>query len=360
MALLEIKKNLVAESAKKAKPVGRDIGFGKIFTDHMFMMDYDEGKGWHSAQILPYGPLELDPAAMILHYGQAVFEGMKAYRSPEGKILLFRPTENFKRLNISDDRMCIPHIDEDFALHALTELLKVEADWVPSAPDTSLYIRPFVFASQPAVGVHPAKSYKFLIILTPVGPYFSTGLAPVNILVEDEYVRAVKGGIGAAKAAANYAASLKAQQKAMDKGYAQVLWLDGIERKYVEEVGAMNMFFLINGELVTPELNGSILPGITRASIIQLARSWGMTVTERRLAIDEIFKAAEDGSLTEVFGCGTAAVIAPIKEFLMGEKSVQVADGNTGPFAQKLYENLTGIQFGKIPDPFGWSYEVKM
>jgi len=358
MASLEIQKFLVSESDKKAKPVGRDIGFGKVFTDHMFVMDYDEGKGWHSAQIVPYGPLSLDPAAMILHYGQAVFEGMKAYRSPEGKILLFRPQENFKRLNISDDRMCIPHIDEDFALKALIELIKIEADWVPSEPDTSLYIRPFVFASQPAVGVHPAKSYKFLIILTPVGPYYSTGLAPVNILVEDEYVRAVRGGIGAAKAAANYAASLKAQQKAMQKGYAQVLWLDGLERKYIDEVGAMNVFFLINDELVTPELNGSILPGITRASIIQLAKSWGMKVSERRLPIDEIFKAAEDGSLKEAFGCGTAAVIAPIKEFLMGEKSVQVADGNTGPFAQKLYDNLTSIQFGKLPDTFGWSYEV--
>jgi len=360
MTALEIKKFLVNDDRKKAKPEGRDIGFGKHFTDHMFTMDYDEGNGWHSPQIVPYGPIALDPAAMILHYGQAVFEGMKAYKSPEGKVLLFRPQENFKRLNISDERMCIPHIDEEFALTALTELLKVEADWVPTAPDTALYIRPFVFASQPAIGVHPAKSYKFLIILSPVGPYYSTGLAPVNILVEDEYVRAVRGGIGAAKAAANYAASLKAQQKAMQKGYAQVLWLDGVERKYIDEVGAMNVFFLINDELITPELNGSILPGITRDSIIKIATSWGVKVTERKLAIEEVFAAAENGDLKEAFGCGTAAVIAPIKSFLMGERSVQVADGNTGPFAQKLYDNLTGIQFGKVADSFGWSYEVKL
>jgi len=358
MSALEIRKCLVCKGDKKAKPEWQNLGFGKIFTDHMFMMDYDDGKGWHSPQILPYGPLPLDPASMIFHYGQAVFEGMKAYRSPEGKILLFRPQENFKRLNKSDDRMCIPHIDEAFALKALIELLKIEADWVPTVPNTALYIRPFVFATQPSLGVNTSLSYKFLIILSPVGSYYAAGLQPVNILVEDEYVRTVRGGIGTAKASANYATSLKSQQKAVKNGYAQVLWLDGLERKYIDEVGTMNVFFLINEELVTPELNGSILPGITRASVIQLAKYWGVNVSERRLSINEIFVAAENDSLKEAFGCGTAAVITPIKAFYMGGKSVQVADGCTGSFAQKLYDQLTGIQCGKIADPFGWSYPI--
>jgi len=356
MAPLEIK--TILAGTKKSKPDENNLGFGKYFTDHMFVMEYSDELGWHDPKITPYAPLAIEPAAMVFHYGQSVFEGLKAYKSPEGKVLLFRPCDNFKRLNISDDRMCIPHIDEEFALKALIELIKVDADWIPTAIGTSLYIRPFVIATEPSVKVMAANNYKFLIILSPVGPYYPSGLAPIDILVEDEYVRAVRGGIGAAKASANYAASLKAQQKAVQKGYAQVMWLDGIERKYIDEVGAMNVFFVINDELITPELNGSILAGITRDSVIKMASSWGVKVTERKLAIAEVFAAAKNGSLKEAFGCGTAAVISPIKTFIMGDEKVQVADGNTGQLSNKLYDNLTGIQFGRVEDTFGWTMEV--
>jgi len=353
---LEIQRFLT--DVKKAKPDGNNLGFGKYFTDHMFTMDYTEGSGWHDPKIIPYGPMSIEPAAMVFHYGQSVFEGLKAYKSPEGKILLFRPLENFKRLNRSDDRMCIPYIDEEFALKALLELLKIEAEWVPDAPGASLYVRPFVIATEPSVKVSSAKQFKFIIILSPVGLYYSSGLSPVDILVEDTYVRAVRGGLGEAKASANYAASLKAQEIALQKGYAQVMWLDGVERKYVDEVGAMNVFFLINDELVTPELNGNILAGITRDSVIQMAKSWGVNVVERRLAIAEVFEAAKNGSLKEAFGCGTAAVISPIGSFLMGDDKVQIGNGKTGEFSQKMYDSLTGLQFGKKEDTFGWIMEV--
>ena len=356
MAALEIKTFLTDQ--KKVKPDESSLGFGKYFTDHMFTMDYDEERGWHTPVIIPYGPLAIEPAAMVFHYGQSVFEGLKAYKSPEGKILLFRPEENFKRLNRSDERMCIPYLDENFAMKALTELIKADADWVPSSPGTSLYIRPFMIATEPYVKVASSKEFKFLIILSPVGPYYSTGLTPVDILVEDEYVRAVRGGLGAAKASANYAASIKSQQKALQKGYAQVMWLDGLERKYVDEVGAMNVFFVINDELITPELNGSILAGITRDSVIQMAKSMGIKVVERRLGIAEVFDSARDGSLKEAFGCGTAAVISPIGRFIMGDDKVQVADGSTGRLTRQIYDNLTGIQFGKVKDTFGWIKEV--
>lgn len=344
---------------KKIKPDQNKLSFGKYFTDHMFVMDYEEGIGWHEPKIVPNEPFSIDPAAMVFHYGQAVFEGMKAYKTADGSINLFRPEANFKRLNQSDERMCIPHIDEEFALHALKELIKVDAEWVPDAENTSLYIRPFVIATEAAVGVHPSKYYKFIILLSPVGPYYPTGLAPVDILVEDEYVRAVRGGIGFAKASANYAISLKGQQRAIEKGYAQVMWLDGIERKYIEEVGTMNVFFLINDELITPELNGSILPGITRDSVLTLAKSWGVKAVERKISLEELLAAAKDGSLKEAFGAGTAAVISPIKNFVVGEEKTQVADGTTGEFSQKLYDNLTGIQYGKVADPFNWVQKVQ-
>jgi branched-chain amino acid aminotransferase len=356
MADYDIK--VVLTKNKKIKPDETKLSFGKYFTDHMFVMDYANGQGWVEPKIVPNEPIAVDPAAMVFHYGQAVFEGMKAYRGDDGKIRLFRPTANFARLNRSDERMCIPHIDEDLALYALKELIKVDEDWVPSAPNTSLYIRPFVIATEAALGVHPAMNYKFMIILSPVGPYYPTGLAPVDILVEDEYVRAVRGGIGFAKASANYAVSLKGQQKAIEKGYAQVLWLDGIERKYLEEVGTMNVFLVINDELITPELNGSILPGITRDSVITLGKSWGMNVVERKISLEEVRNASKDGSLKEAFGAGTAAVISPIKNFIEGEEVIPVGNGTTGPIAQKFYDNLTGMQYGRIKDTMNWVVEI--
>lgn len=342
----------------KQKPPADALSFGKYFTDHLFEMDYSHDEGWHNAAVKPYAPIPMDPASMVLHYGQAVFEGLKCYHTADGRLLLFRPERNFKRLNISDERVCIPALDEDFALKALMQLIDVERDWVPTAPDTSLYIRPFVFATEVHVGVHPSAKYKFVIILSPVGAYYPEGLNPVKIYIEDEYVRAVKGGIGFTKATANYAASLKAQEKAIKLGYTQVLWLDGVERKYIEEVGTMNVFFKIGGELITPSLEGSILPGITRDSVIQLAKSWGLTVTERRITIDELYAAYENGSLEEAFGSGTAAVISPIGEFNWGGRVFKVADGGIGPVAAKLYDQLTGIQYGRLPDTFNWTREV--
>ena len=349
---------ITLSETRKAKPDQNALGFGKYFTDHMFTMRYEEGKGWHDAQICPYGPLDLMPAAMVLHYGQAVFEGMKAYRNRDGKIVLFRPRKNFERLNQSDERLCIPHIDEDFAISALKKLVEVDKDWIPTAEGTSLYIRPYVIATEEALGVHPAHSYLFLIILSPVGAYYAEGINPVRICIEDEYVRAVKGGIGFTKATANYAISLKGQEKAKKLGYTQVLWLDGVERKYIEEVGTMNVFFKIGGKLVTPDLAGSILPGVTRDSVIALAKDWGVTVEERKISVDELYDAHANGTLEEAFGSGTAAVISPIGEFNWAGKNITVADGGIGPFSQKLYDELTGIQYGTVTDRFGWVVEV--
>lgn len=344
----------------KAKPADQSkLGFGAHFTDHMFVMDYDEGKGWHDARIVPYAPLQIDPAAMILHYGQEVFEGMKAYRAKDGRILLFRPQENFKRLNVSNDRLCIPPVDEAFALKALVELVKIEKDWIPSLEGTSLYIRPFIIALDAHLGVHPARHYQFIIILSPVGAYYPEGLNPVKIYVETKYVRAVRGGMGFTKTGGNYAASLKAQDEAEHQQYTQVLWLDGVERKYIEEVGTMNVFFKINGEVVTPALQGSILPGITRKSTVELLKHWGVPVTERRLSIDELAQAYDEGKLEEAFGTGTAAVISPIGQLKWDQKIMDINDGKIGPLSQKLYDTLTAIQWGKAADPFGWSYEVK-
>lgn len=339
----------------KQKPDESTLVFGETFTDHMFVMDYNEQNGWHNAQILPYGNISLDPASMILHYGQEVFEGMKAYRSEEGKILLFRPEKNFERLNVSNDRLCIPKLDEKFCLKALEKLLEIDKDWVPHLPGTSLYIRPFIIATQKSLGVHPAKEYKFLIICCPVGSYYKEGLNPVKIYVESEYVRAVKGGTGFIKSGGNYAASLKGQEKAEKMNYSQVLWLDGKERKYIEEVGAMNVFFKINGKVITPSLEGSILPGITRRSTIELLKTWGIEVEERKISIDELISAYENNQLEEAFGTGTAAVISPIGEFNYNNKIMVVNNNQIGELSQKLYDNLTGIQWGKLKDTFGWT-----
>jgi branched-chain amino acid aminotransferase len=342
----------------KPKPPADALGFGKHFTDHMFIMRYDDGQGWHSPAIKPYGPLQLDPAAMVLHYGQAVFEGMKAYKAEDGRTLLFRPKMNFARLNSSHDRMCIPRLDEEFLLHALNELVKTDEDWIPTLPGTSLYIRPFTVATESALGVHPSGSYLFMIILSPVGAYYKSGLAPVRILVEDEFVRAVKGGVGYTKSSANYAISLKGQEKAIELGYAQVLWLDGIERKYIEEVGSMNVFFVIGGKVVTPELTGSILPGVTRDSVMKLLTGWNIPVEERKISIEEVFAAHKDGTLQEAFGSGTAAVISPIGEFRMGDESITLTDGKIGEISQRLYDTITGIQYGRIKDELNWTMEV--
>lgn len=351
---IELTKNPKQKPADETK-----LGFGHIFTDHMFIMDYETGKGWHDARIVPHGPIEMDPAAMCLHYGQEVFEGMKAYRTEDNKIQLFRPEENFKRLNSSNRRLVIPEIDEEFALHCLTELLKIEKDWVPHAEGSSLYIRPYIISVDPFLGVRPADMYKFIIILSPSGAYYESGLNPVNIYVEKNYVRAVRGGMGATKTAGNYAASLIAQDEAHKQNYSQVLWLDGVERKYIEEVGAMNIFFVIGDEVVTPELQGSILPGITRKSAIELCKSWGMKVSERRISIDEIVDAYNKGQLKEVFGTGTAAVISPVGHLKYGDVVMEINENKIGDISQKLYDTMTGIQWGKITDTFGWTVEVK-
>lgn len=345
----------------KTKPADQTkLGFGRIFTDHMFIMDYTAGQGWHDPRIVPYAPLSLEPSAMCLHYGQSVFEGMKAYRADDDRILLFRPDKNMARLNVSNDRLCIPPIDEEFAVEAIKKLVSVERDWVPTAPGTSLYIRPFIIGVDPVVGVHPAHHLMFIVICSPVGAYYPEGLNPVKIYVEDGYVRAVKGGMGFAKTAGNYAASLKAQDEAEKQNYSQVLWLDGVERKYIEEVGTMNVFFQIGDEVVTPALQGSILSGITRMSAIEILKSWGMNVTERRLSIKEVAEASKEGKLKEAFGTGTAAVISPIGHLKWGDMIMQFNGGEIGPLSQRLYDTMTGIQWGKLPDTFGWTVDVDL
>ncbi len=350
--------SVTLSTTHKPKPVGPDIPFGVITTDHMFLMNYDTEQGWHDPRIVPYAPFQIDPACMVLHYAQEIFEGMKAYRDDKGNIRLFRPEENFKRLNDSAERMSIPKVDVDFCVEAVKQLVALEKDWVPSAPNTSLYIRPFIFATDNHIGVHASHTYQFAVILSPVGPYYATGLAPVDIMIEEEDVRAVRGGTGFTKCGGNYAGSLRAGERAEEKGFSQVLWLDGVERKYIEEVGAMNVLFKINGKIVTPELNGSILPGITRKSCLQLLRDKGYEVEERRLSVDELIAAAKDGSLEEAFGSGTAAVVSPIGMLSYRGENYTVSGGKIGPVTQELYDTLTGIQWGKIEDPYGWSQIV--
>jgi len=343
----------------KAKPNQDNLGFGQIFSDHMFVMDYTEGQGWHDPMVVPYGPLELDPSVMMFHYGQATFEGLKAYRTKKGSILLFRPFSNMERMNVSNERLCIPLLDVDFAVEAIKTVVSVDQDWIPSAEGTSLYVRPFIISLDPFLGVRPAHRYKFMIILSPVGAYYPEGINPVKIYVEKNYVRAVKGGLGFTKTPANYAASLKAQEEAHHQGYTQVLWLDGVEKKYIEEVGTMNVFFKIDGEVITPSLEGSLLPGITRDSSIKLLQSWGVKVTERKLSIEEVAQANAAGKLEEAFGTGTAAVISPIGELNYDGNVMHINNGQIGELSQKIYNTLTGIQYGEIPDPFNWIVEVK-
>ncbi len=349
---MEIKVELRKEL--KQKPDMTNLGFGNYYTDHMFVMDYTEGIGWHDARIVPNEPFLMDPACMVLHYGQTTFEGLKAYKGKNGQIRLFRPEKNMERLNRSNERVCIPQFDGPFVVEAIKKLVKIEEDWIPSEPGTSLYIRPFVIAMDAHVGVHPSHTYRFFVILSPVGSYYKEGINPVKIYVEDQFCRAVKGGLGFAKTAANYAASLKAQEIAEQRGYTQVLWLDGIEKKYIEEVGTMNVMFVINGEVVTPEINGSILEGITRMSSIELLRKAGYTVTERRVSIAEVVEAAKNGTLNEAFGTGTAAVISPIGELFYEGEIITINNGEIGPVSHLIYDTITGIQSGEKEDEMGW------
>ena len=341
-----------------AKPAADTLGFGKIFTDHMFLMDWTEGQGWHDARIVPFAPIAIHPASTVLHYGSEIFEGLKAYRRADGAVQLFRPIENIRRMNNSAERMCLPQIPEDMALEALTEFVKLEQEWTPSAPGTSLYLRPFMFGNDESLGVHAVHNATYVIIASPVGSYYKEGINPVKIMIETEDVRAVRGGTGEAKCGGNYAASNRAGKRAEQKGYSQVLWLDGVHRKYIEEVGAMNVMFKIAGEIVTPALSGSILPGITRKSIIEVLKGKGYAVSERLLSIDELKEAMANGTLEEAWGCGTAAVVSPIGELSYEGVQYPVNGGAIGEVTQMLYDTLTGIQWGKIADPYGWTVQL--
>jgi branched-chain amino acid aminotransferase len=327
----------------------------------MFIMEYTDGKGWHDGRVVPYGPLALDPAAAVLHYGQEMFEGLKAYRAPDGRVLLFRPYKNAERARASNERMCMPDIDAELFVGAIKALVDVERDWIPQKEGTSLYIRPFMFADEPFLGVHAAHHYKFVIICSPVGPYYDTpggGIAPTSIYVEREYVRAAPGGTGFAKVGGNYGGSLKAQAAAAARGCEQVLWLDAVERRYVEEIGTSNAFFVIGDEVITAPLHGTILPGVTRDSVIHLLKSWDIAVSERRLTIDDVFAAGRDGRLSEIFASGTAAVISPVGKLVSADGELTVGGGDVGALAQRLYDALYGLQTGRLTDGFGWTVTV--
>jgi branched-chain amino acid aminotransferase len=345
---------IIKRELLKNKPDFSKLGFGTIFTDYMFVMDYEEGKGWIDPRIEPYGPISLDPSAMVLHYGQETFEGLKAYKAENGDIRMFRVKDNLARMNRSNDRMGMPAIDEKFVFDAIKTLVNLERDWVPNLPETSLYVRPFMFAIDPFLGVRAANQYKFMVILSPVGAYYPEGMNPTKIFVEDEYIRAALGGVGEAKTGGNYAASIKAYEKAHAAGYSQILWLDGIERKYVEEAGTSNAFFKIDGRIITAPLEGTILPGITRHSAIQIMREWGFEVDERRLSIDEVYEAERKGRLEEVFATGTAAVISPIGSLTYKGDTVTINQNKIGSLTKKLYDTITGIQYGTLEDPFEW------
>ena len=357
---MTIKKTLLP--AKKLKPLYKDamqLPFGRTFTDYMFTMEYTRAEGWKNPEIKPYQPLSLDPAANVLHYGQEVFEGQKAYKSSRGEILLFRPRENARRINNSMRRMCMPDIAENDFLEAECALLKLEERWIPTQRGCSLYVRPATIGTEPGFGVRPSASYLFFIVLSPVGPYFKEGFNPVSLWVSDAFSRAGKGGTGEAKAGGNYGGSLLATQMANEKGYSQVLWLDAEERRYVEEVGAMNIFFVIDGKLTTPALSGSILAGITRKSVLELAPELGIAVEERQISIDEITEGIASGKVSEAFGAGTAAVISPVGKVCYKEKEYIIGNNQTGPWAKKLFDTLVGIQLGEIPDSRGWVFKVK-
>ncbi len=343
----------------KQKPADESkLGFGKVFTDHMMIMDYDQENGWHNARIVPFGDISMHPAATVFHYGAEIFEGLKAYRRADGKVQLFRPEANFNRMNDSAERLCLPQLDVDFAVESLKKFVELEQDWVPHTPGASLYLRPFMFGADPFLGLHTIQTATYMVIASPSGDYYPGGMSPVKIMIEDEDVRAVRGGTGYAKCGGNYAASTRAGAKAETKGFSQVLWLDGVERKYVEEVGSMNVMFKIDGVVYTPELLGSVLPGVTRRSCLQLMRDWGMDVVERPISVDELFQAAKEGRLEEAWGTGTAAVISPIGLLSFKGEEFTINNNEIGPVTQKLYDELTGIQWGRCPDPYGWVVEI--
>jgi len=343
----------------KPKPDESSLGFGRLFSDHMLLADYDPSNRWHNARIVPYGPLPLDPAAAVLHYGQELFEGIKAFRGEDGKVRLFRAEKNCERMAEGAERLCIPPLDPKWMLDLLTEFVGIEQSWVPSAPGTALYIRPTLIATEPFLGVRPSRTYLFFVLLSPVGAYYSEGVNPVKIWVEGKYVRAAKGGLGAIKAGANYAASLLAAEEAKKRGYAQVLWLDASEHRWFEEVGTMNLFLRLGDTVVTPPLGGSILDGVTRRTSIELLREWKIPVEERPISIDEVRDAHAAGTLHEVFGTGTAAVISPVEELCFRGESLRVGDGGVGQVASRLYDTITGIQYGRLPDTRGWLREVR-
>ena len=339
-------------------PPEEKLGFGKFFTDHMFIMDYEEGKGWYDARIVPFGYISLHPASTVLHYGAEIFEGLKAYRRKDGGVQLFRPMENIRRMNNSAERMSLPLLDEKDALEILETFVRLEERFVPKSFGTSLYLRPFMFGNDEALGVHAVKRATFMLIASPSGSYYAEGINPVKIMIESEDVRTVRGGTGYAKCGGNYAASTRAGERAAKKGYSQVLWLDGVERKYIEEVGAMNVMFKIDGEIVTPMLTGSILPGITRKSCIEVLKTLGYKVNERLLSVDELISALKEGRLEEAWGCGTAAVVSPIGKLAYGEEEFVIGGGKIGEVTQKLYDILTGIQWGEVEDTFNWVHKL--
>ena len=354
--MLDIK--ITRAAALKPQPDPDTLVFGKTFTDHMFLMNYTDGQGWHDPRVEPYGPLPFDLSCMVFHYAQEIFEGMKAYRTPEGRVQLFRPYENARRMNSSCRRLCIPEIPEEDFVQAVKAIVDADQAWVPYKVGTSLYIRPFIIATDCSLGVHASHSYLFAIICCPVGAYYPEGINPVKIYVEDEDVRAVKGGTGFTKCGGNYAASIRAGERAEEQGFSQVLWLDGVHRKYIEEVGSMNVMFKINGTVVTPELTGSVLPGITRKSCLELIRSWGIPVEERLISAQELFDAAQAGTLEEAWGTGTAAVVSPIGLLAWEDRRAAVSGGSIGPLTQKLYDTLTGIQWGTVEDAHSWTVPV--
>jgi branched-chain amino acid aminotransferase len=346
-------------ATRKPRPKDSELGFGTVFTDHMFIADFQEEKGWYDPRVEPYGPLSLDPATAVLHYAQAIFDGLKAFRGPDGRVRLFRPQRHMDRLNTSARRLCIPPLDPELALRSLTTLVGVDRDWVPGTVGTSLYIRPTIIASEPFLGVRPAKEYIYFVILSPVGAYYPEGMNPVKILVVDKYVRAVEGGVGAAKTGVNYASSLYAAEEAKHQGFTQVLWLDGVHRKYIDEVGTMNIMLRMGDEVVTPPLtSGTILAGVTRDSALTLMREWGLRVSERQVSIDEVIAAADKGTLGEVWGTGTAAVISPVGELSYKGRRILINEGRIGELTQRLYDAIVGIQYGTVPDTRGWTLEV--
>ena len=356
---MELNIQITKTTAPKAKPTDESkLGFGKIFTDHMFVMDYAPEQGWHDARIIPFGPLPIHPASTVLHYGAEIFEGLKAYRTVNGEIKMFRPMENIRRLNNSAERLCLPQIDEDFCLKIFDTLVELEKDWIPHQEGTSLYLRPFLFGNDENLGVHAVHKATFVLICSPVGAYYAEGINPVKIAIESEDVRAVRGGTGYAKCGGNYAASLRAGEKAEQKGFTQVLWLDGVERKYIEEVGSMNVMFKIAGEIITPKLTGSVLPGITRKSCVELLKEKGYPVSERLISVDELFDAAKNGTLEEAWGTGTAAVVSPIGWLSYKGEEFTVNGGKIGDVTQALYDELTGIQWDKLEDTHDWCHKV--